>query len=333
MDLLNGKVRTLRTSLEDVLLIPRLVPNADGTVASWSIDGDTMRISGRTLDVSTKTLFLDISAMIGYLSTHLPRSIAAPLSEILLPSLTSKLVAGPLSSSVPSDLDGIPSFKATIDLITTFKESLGSHGWHGRNHLTEWADDAPKVWLTKRSESALHTIRRLLVRGLGNPRTVERVETQMVSKEDDMFMDRGNNEDWNAGWSDEEAPKSAEQSAAPGNAQNGTDEEEDVSAWGLDDEEDHNPSEASADKAKPADEEGDAWGWGDENDNDEPAKLPQPPTINVKTTNRNGGVGRPLPAERQITLRETYNITALPEQILESIIEVVSDADTLARSE
>jgi len=283
-------------------------------------------------DKSTETLFSDMNTMIEYLSTHLPSSIAVPLSESLLPSLTSKLVSGPLSSSVPPDLDGIPAFKATLNQVQKFTDSLDAHHWRGENNLRQWMQDAPQVWLTRRSEYALHMIRKLLARGLGDPRTVERVETQVVTKDDGMFVNNGNNEDWNAEWSDNEAPNDMKgDEALPQDTQVHEGEEEDVSAWGLDDDTDHDNVENGADPNKVVEDEGDAWGWGNDNETDEAVKSPRPHPPSAPSPKRNGTIAKAAQSERQLTLRETYKITALPEQISEIIFEVVSDANTLAR--
>lgn len=301
-------------------------------IGSWAIEDEVIRISGRMSDKSTETLFSDMNNMIEYLSTYLPSSITVPLSESLLPSLTSKLVSGPLSSSVPPDLDGIPAFKATLDQVRKFTDSLNAHNWRGKNNLRQWMQDAPQVWLTRRSEYALHMIRGLLARGLGDPRTVERVETQVVTKDDSIFVNNGNNEDWNAEWSDDEAPNDTKKDeASPQGTHVNEEEEEDVSAWGLDDDPDHAKVGNGVDSNKVVEDGGDAWGWGDDNDTDEAVKPPRTHPRSALSPKRNGDIAKSAPSERQLTLRETYKITALPEQTSEIIFGVISDANNLAR--
>jgi len=330
---LNAKVVTFQKAFDETIVTPRLLQRSDGTVGSWAIEGDVMRIAGRMSDTSTKTLFTDINAMIDYLSMRLPSTIAVPLSEALLPSLTSRLVSGPLSFSVPPDLDGIPAFKATLNHVENFTGSLKAHNWRGKNNLIQWMQDAPQVWLSRRSEYALHLIRKLLVRGLGDPRTVERVETQVVTKNDSMFAENRNNEDWNAGWCDDEEQKEKNNDIALSRETNANEgEEEDVSAWGLDDDPDHDQVDAGEDSKKAVEDEGDAWGWGDDNETDGTLKSPRLHSSSPHTPKRNGNVAKAPPSERQLTLRETYRITALPERISEIIFEAVSDANTLARS-
>ncbi|MCJ1395890.1 hypothetical protein MMC18_008776 [Xylographa bjoerkii] len=337
--LLRGKILILRKAFDNVILMPRLQIQMDGTRASWTIREDDISISGSSSDTTTDTLISDMNLMINYISTNLPPSVAVPFSEVLLPSLTAKLVAGPLSSSVPADLDGISAFKETLSRVSGFAESLQAHGLQGRNNLMKWINEAPQVWLMRRSELSLHSIRQLLVRGLGDPRTVERVETQVVTRDDNIFVDSTNNEDWNAGWSDEDSEakrhKTAPTARKSVNGQEGVDEEdeEDVSAWGLDEDADHKVSGHSAEGPAAEEDEGDAWGWGDDNEEEKATRSSSTQSPKRSRQRLNGTNTTEEPGERQVTLKENYNITALPEQILEIIIQAVSDAEALLRSD
>ena len=339
LGLLRGKIMILRKAFDNVILTPRLQVQPDGTRSSWTIHEDEIRISGTSSDLSTNTLISDMNIIIDYITTNLPPSIAVPLSEVLLPGLTARLVAGPLSSSVPADLDGISTFKETLSRVSGFAESLQAHGLQGGNNLMKWKNEAPQVWLKRRSEISLHSIRQLLVRGLGDPRIVERVETQVVTREDDIFVDTTNNEDWNAGWSDEDGEakrhKTAPTARKPVNGQDGADgeDEEGVSAWGLDENTDHNATGHLSEGPVAEEDEGGAWGWGDDNEEE---KVPRSPVTQSPKRSRqriNGANIAQAPAKRQVTLKENYTITALPEQILEIIIQAVSDAEALLRTE
>ncbi|MCJ1477975.1 ribosome biogenesis protein ytm1 [Lambiella insularis] len=335
LGLLRGKILLLRKAFDNVILTPRIQLQADGSTAAWTIQGDDIWISGRITEPSTKTLLSDIIAMVQHINSHIPPAIAIPFTELLLPGLASRMVSGPLSSSVPQDLDGISSFKHTLDQVSSFAESLVEHGLRGKNDLTRWVDAAPQVWLARRTESSLHSIRHLLVHGLGKPQTVERVETQVISSEDNLFVDNSNNEDWNAGWSDEDeenkSPKPAAEHSQQINGKDG-DEEEDVSAWGLDDDADNEPHDTDH---RPSNEEDDggAWGWSEDNENNNTNRSPAAPRSTKKTSQRNGSITNGPLMERQVTLKESYHITSLPEQILELIIQVASDAEALAQSD
>ena len=320
-------------AFDTVILTPRLQSQADGTVGCITIDGDDIRVSGRSSDVTTQALFADLNAIVDYLSTRLPFSIAMPLSAVLLSSLISRLISGWLSNSVPTDLEGIPDFQAILGLTLAFCDSLDSHGWHGKNDLVEWTDRAPKVWLARRRETSLDKVRRLLMKGLGDPKMAERVETQLVTREDNMFAGDDGDDDWDAGWSDNEDKESPRPRQQHDSATKDHGEEEDVSAWGLDENNiEDNPRSSSDDFGD--DKDGtDAWGWGDEDEKESAeAKTTRNPAQNVIAQPRSNGRSAKKPrTEREMTLRETYTVTALPDPIFEIILQVISDAKTLAQ--
>ncbi|MCJ1281998.1 hypothetical protein MMC26_001321 [Xylographa opegraphella] len=339
LGLLRGKILLLRKAFDNVILTPRLQIKSDGTRASWTIHEDDIRISGTSSDSSTDTLLSDMNIMIDYISRKLPPSIAIPFSEVLLPGLTARLVAGPLSSSVPADLDGIAAFKKTLSRVSGFAESLRAHGLQGRNNLTKWIDEAPQVWLKRRSELSLHSIRQLLVGGLGNPRTVERVETQVVTRDDNIFVDPSNNEDWSAGWSDEDGEakrhKTATTRRVNDDGHEGVDEEDEegASAWGLEEDADHNSTEHLGEGAGAEEDDGEAWGWGEDNEEEKAPRSSHTHSPKRSRQKTNGTNATEAPAKRQVTLKENYTITALPEQILEIIIQAVSDGEALLRTD
>ena len=329
-----------RKAFDLAILTPRLIPRHDNTVGRISFRAQEISISGYVPESSTASLFSDVSQIIQFLDTRLPSSVAKPLSEILIPSLVSRLVSGPLTSSVPSKLSGLHTFEKTLHEARTFAETLDAHGWHGSEELMRWINGAPRMWLTRRSESDLNTIRQLLVRGLGQPREVERVETQILPMEDTIFKESGN-DDWNAEWSDEESEKKQEllvlKTTEKINGNHKEDEDEDdVSAWDLDDNAAPSTSESQQHATKATkDEDADAWGWGDENENQIPPTSPiaTSATRTQKGARRNGNATMNAATERKVTLRETYSITALPEQILEILVQIISDADSLIQAE
>ncbi|MCJ1377438.1 hypothetical protein MMC17_000533 [Xylographa soralifera] len=339
LGLLRGKIMILRKAFDNVILTPRLQVQPDGTRSSWTIHEDDIGISGTSLDSTTNTLISDMNIMIDYISTKLPPSLAVLFCEVLLPGLTARLVAGPLSSSVPADLDGISAFKETLSRVSGFAETLQAHGLQGRNTLVKWTNEAPQVWLKRRSELSLHSIRQLLVRGLGDPRTVERIETQVVTRDDNLFVDPTNNEDWNAGWSDEDGEAKRQKTASTArktvNGHEGVDEEDEegVSAWGLDEDEDHNTTGHLSEGPVAEEDEGEAWGWGDDNEEEKAPRSPNTQSPKRSRQRINGTNTTEAPAKRQVTLKENYTITALPEQILEIIIQAVSDAEALLRTD
>ena len=112
----------------------------------------------------------------------------------------------------------------------------------------------------------------------------------------------------------------------------------DASAWGLDDDAEAEDAEAKSEngtKDDPEEEDADAWGWGDDDataeaeepDNKSPAKSSAKEP--VQKHGRKPSKGQP--SERELTLRETYSVTAIPDAIMEMVVQIVSDAQALGQ--
>ena len=307
----------------------------------------SLRLTQEPGNKAPGAFFADLHEALGYLNARLPRPVLLPLAESLAPNLISRLLSGPLMSAVPTEIDALPGFQNTLSKVTEFGELLHSQGWQGHKELQKWVRDAPQVWLLRRSQSSLHSIRQILKRGLGSSRSVERIETQKVSSQDEIFADTNKQDDWDAGWSDDEKEPaqptaSATNTTSPTNGTRIDYDDDDVSGWGFNEDEEGkevkttNDASNQNDTGQTEEDEGDAWGWGDENENQENA-VPSPQRTPARPQASHNGQSRtkdkkPGSSDREITLRETYHITALPEQILEIITMAVEDADTLAHA-
>lgn len=323
-------LQPLCKDFEALIIIPRLQVHSNGTVGSLRIEGEEISItSGRSSDLSAQRLFADLDSMIDFLRTRLPPSVVEPLAGFLLPSLISRLIATWLASAVPEDVDGMEDFKGTAALVKQFGEKLDAYNWPGKRGLVDWTNGIPKVWLRKRQETSLKYVRQVLSKGLGAIETVERVETQMLSHNDEVLAGGPGGpggDDWNAGWSDgETSPTVAQQSIPPKPAG----DEEDVNAWGLDDDQEGALGPENQGPSGVADDDADAWGWGDDNDGEETTKASQAAVPRPRKLKNTGRPDTPPQAKREITLKETYNITSLPKEILEIILQVISDAAKL----
>lgn len=328
MQLFDDALQQFCADLESLIIQPRLLLQTDGKVASLEISDHEIYVSGRSPDLSAQSLFSDLDSVIIFLRSRLPPAVMQSLADILMPFLTSKLISIWLASAVPEDLDSMEDFQDTLSLVHEFGQKLESYNWPGRRELVQWNSSIPNVWLRKRREISLNDVRILLSRGLGATETVERVETEVVARDDDVFAGGGGGDDWNAGWSDEDT-SSPEKTTHPSRVdEGGGEDEEDVSAWGLDDDKDDGDPAKKEETASAAEDEAEAWGWGDENDGEDPQKVSQVRKQSPIRSKRNGMPEAP-PQEREITLKETYNITSLPREVLAIITHVISDAEKL----
>ena len=326
-------LQPLCSCFESLILLPRLEVHSDGSVNSLEVDGNEILVSSRSTDLSAQALFRDLKIVMDFLRTQLPPSVCEPLAKYLMPRLVSRLISTWLASAVPEDLDAMEDFEDTLNLVKEFGKALETQGWPGNPQLTNWIEGIPGIWLRKRRELSLDRVRNLFSRGLGGVETVERTETQFLSQNDEVFASNGVGDEWNAGWSDEETSPTVEVNPLNKSRTAQNEEEEDVSAWGLNDDKeievDHDRSHSSRDVG----EEADAWGWGDEDEGEGTRQSSQVTATSSKRSRVNGTPKAVQRNEREVTLKETYTITTLPKEILQIISQVISDSIQLETPE
>ncbi|KAI9821557.1 MAG: ribosome biogenesis protein ytm1 [Thelocarpon impressellum] len=324
---LDSKIDRLYQALDDIILSSRLGPPVGKTVAAVGVKGDDIQITGRQDRTEMKQLFDDLYAITEYLSTRLPPSITIPLSQTLMPSLTLRLINAWLTPCVPSSLDGLSAYQELLEMVVAFIGIVESLEWKGTSQLKDWVENAPRVWLVKRRTSSLDQVRTILAGGLGEKKTMERIETQKVERDEGMLAANGE-DDWNANWSDNEGDGVDGDETRT----NGKQDEEDVSDWDLNAPADEPVEQPKEDAAGDEDGVEEAWGWGEDNDTQDGEAPPPSPRKGSKQASQksNGHAPRASPKERELTLREKYTVTAIPEAILATIRQVVQDAETLS---
>jgi centromere/kinetochore protein ZW10 len=317
LNLLDTFISRFSRDLERIIVAPRLALGQDKVVSAFEISGDDIQLSGNVNDGSIKATLEDMQIIAEYLSTRLPPSIAVPLSSKLIPAMATRL---------------INKFQEHLSYVLGLVEFFDELGWSGQNRLTEFVDKSAEIWLAKQKEAAIARVQTLFPKRVREKKAVERVETQVVSKGDALHAGHDEQEDdWGAEWDEEEPVVEKDNStAAPAVSA----EEEDMSAWG--DEIDEVPDEAEAqlkaEAEKPSgDEDADDWGadW-DDGEDAKPVTSGQTPRKSKQTPTKNGTSTAQKPSkEQEVTLRETYTVTAMPDSIMEIILQVITDVETL----
>ncbi|PIA90680.1 hypothetical protein CB0940_10983 [Cercospora beticola] len=340
-------VGKLAKDVEKAVFRPRLAPARDGQVFIFAIDGTQLTCNGKGDDTSVEALFEDLQSSFNFLAQHLEQDIVSPLAEIIVPRINVRLEEDWLEAAVPVDIEDLPGFETLLERTSGFADQIDQLGWHGSKSLREWVQSAPKTWLTKRREAILGDVRNLVFSGLRERKTVERVETQTISKEDHAALGGadGADDEWDA-WGEQEGSVGSPTTAAPPKQA----DDEDMSAWDEDVDVPTQPSNAGASASQPEDEdmsawdepdttaqppsgeagddEGEAWGW--DGEDEQPASgAPQAKA----STGPNGVNTSSKVADREMTLRETFTVTGIPDGTLELLKQIISDAQSLAGSE
>ena len=330
LGLLDDYIMRFSRDFDKIILSHRLIIGKDQVVTAFEINGDSIQLSGRVNDGSVKATLEDIHSIAEYLSTRLPPSIAVPLSSKLVPNITSRLIAHYLLPAVPTSTNGVPTFQETLSYVLGLVGYLDELNWNGQSRLTEWVDKSAEIWLAKQKENAIAKVQKLFPKQAKVKMNVEKVETQVISKGDSLHPAPDDQEnDWGAEWGDEDETAKEDPAAATQDVE----EEEDMSAWGIDEDEPEEPatSENNVGVKKSAQDE-DTEDWGNEWGDDEDTKSAPSPQANVKSPQReiNGqSAQQKPPAEQHVTLRETYTVTAIPDSIIEIILQVITDVEAL----
>ena len=305
--------------------------------------------------------------MIRFLVEKLPSEFIKPLSDAMMPDLSARLKDVWLDTAVPASLDDMLEYQKSLAQVHEFVEKLESLSWPGGEIFEDWISDAPKIWISKRRETALDWTRNQLALGkhmsfaistcpshipMG---LVERLFLRVCicwvyAKAGPALM---------TSYIGIGIPQSAEhierqmvgkdegkQIAASGNMVT----QDWDAAWDSEEEESLplGTNRASLEEARRAsevfspeptpvatpaatddDDAADAWGWGDEDVVGEPISedVVESPPQDNPTQNRTN------PETREVTLSEKYKTSSIPQPVFKTVTSVFSDGARLTSQE
>lgn len=325
-DISNPKIPNV---IADDVSDPKIVmdPKLTSTKSTLYLNGNSER--------NITTLFLDLERAMDYFAKRLPEELVQSLSIVMMPDLIPRIVTVWLDSAVPSSLSEMDGIQDTVEAVSDFCNALKRLHYSGYEELQDWVNNVPHVWISKCRETALDSIRSRLIEGLGDSKEVERVETQTVSKSEgkELAANGGATDDAWAAWSDDDEVKTSNGNGSK--PQPTEDDDGGLGNWGWGDEDGtadantsdaNKPSQAEVPAEVPAEEDDplEAWGWSDEVATEEPLTQAAPDT---KPPSRNT---EPLQT-RELTLKETYNISSMPEPVLALISAILEDGASLIR--
>ncbi|KAJ2994452.1 hypothetical protein NUW58_g1553 [Xylaria curta] len=321
------RMAVLWQGLDRILIHPRT--SLEGIdVPAIRLENSTLTLAGRA-DKTVPSLFHDLEIVLEYLSERLPEELVYSLSNIMMPDLIPHIITLWLEPAVPTSLKDMDEFQKVIDATKSFHTRLETLNFSGFEELREWVQNVPRVWLAKCRETALDSIRTKLSLGLGKPKEIERVETQIVSHEEGQRLIPNsvpptNGDGWDAAWNDGDVATSEDQRTQLNESDDG-DGGADAWGWGDDDGDDDKPNTKAPDtnaKSNDLAEEDDptaAWGWGDDEDL----------TGTAEDATAANNEPEPTPATQELTLKETYNISSMPEPVIALILAILEDGASL----
>ncbi|GAM40466.1 hypothetical protein TCE0_039f12836 [Talaromyces pinophilus] len=331
LDMFNAVNTSFQQGLLNNIIQPILMLKNPGQSCSVSVDDNGVRVrepsSSSISDVIDRLLLV-----FRYLQEKLPTSMSASVAEVIIPRTSTMLSEHWLTPNIPLNLEGIQNFESTLIRVTEFTGAVESLGWKGQEELVSWVNQLPRLWLTRRRVDSLDQVRRILVQSKGSTKEVQRVEKEVVNSTDDVLLDTGVTDDWDANWGNESEGEVEEAVQATTTTEANADVEDDVDAWGLGEEEEEEEDNA---KENEGEHDEDAWGWGDDVDeepgieNHKPDNKAQPP---IKKKHEDPAAEK-RSATKEITLTEHYTITDIPDSVIALIQQQVTDSASLATPE
>ncbi|RMJ03557.1 hypothetical protein CDV36_014916 [Fusarium kuroshium] len=330
------RMEQLWRNVDAAIVSPRM-DTRSSTHPSIQAEGEILKLSGDA-SRSVEALLTDLETVFTFLSQKLPSDLLPSLGNFMMADVIPKLIGEWLDAAVPSSLAEMDRFQAMIKRARGFCETLTSSGYTGFTDLQNWVENAPSIWLGKCRETTLDSVRSKLLNGIGEAKQVEKVEKQMVSIAEGKEITKvpgtaatGEANDWGADWGDAWDNEKEQDESQPRPKSKGQDsvkveEDDGADAWGWDDE-DTTAAEPQTKKAQKEDDDEDdaaaAWGWGDDDATQEPQVEP---AVQGKAPN-------PHDETRELVLRETYNISSMPEPVLELIYSILEDGAALTRDD
>ncbi|KAH8887339.1 hypothetical protein GQ53DRAFT_749822 [Thozetella sp. PMI_491] len=333
------RAQKLWRDIDLAIFAPRMDISSD-TLPRVNINKNTIETSG-SADKTAKSLFADLKQVFGFLVQHLPSDLIDTIASVMMPEIIVKITTVWLDAAVPSSLHEMEGFEEVIAEARGFYDALEGLKLSGLGDLREWVSNAPTVWVAKCRQAALDSVRTQLSQGLGTPKQIERIEKQMVSKSEGMELATtgatasADDHGWDAAWSDDGNQGEAELEPDKAGDDPATGEDDGADAWGWGEEEateeklEGKPEEAQvAGKADEEEDPSEAWGWGDDGgaeDDPQVDATPTPAVPKAVTTSR------AVPQTKEMTLKETYNISSMPEPVLALIFAILEDGAALTQ--
>ncbi|KAJ6108412.1 Retrograde transport protein Dsl1 C-terminal [Penicillium sp. IBT 18751x] len=323
LDILTSASDQFLKDLISVIINPVLLPRKDGSSYAVTITEAGVRVESKPSKATVADILDRMTELLIYLRQNLPSSTMDALSPSIVSAIASKMISDWLSSAIPTELFGLDDFEGILDQALQFTKNIESWGWSGHEELVSWVNQAPRLWLTRRRVHSLDSVRKVLAASKGTTKQVERIEIEKVSRSDGALLENATNDDWDAGWDDEQ-----EQTPAERTKDTPPEDDDDLDAWGLD--EDTQVERKQDAPASTEDEDADdAWGWGDD-DEEEKGGNP-PPSQSAAASKLANGPSTEKSSKREVTLREVYTVTDIPDSVLQIIQRQITDSKDIAQ--
>ena len=324
---LENIVRLIAKSIDSIILRP--VTSLDPRERSFTTKAEENRLEvtslpGRKIVSNVLDCTRDI---VTFLSLHLPAAVKVSVAGLLVPELASSLVTDWLTPCVPLEILDFEAFVNIQKEVSGLANLISETGWPGGDRLQSWLEMVPRMWLAKRRMASLDGVRKAFASTRGPSRQVERVERQTIFDDVAAFAPSGEVDEWDQGWADEKDAGGAEAGS----------QDNDGDGWNFDDDVpeagDAQVPENNKDSKEEGEDAADAWGWDEDTSSPAIEKVTAMGSSKVPLKGAAVNGSRDTePSGREITLRETYAITDIPDYVLQIIVKDIQDSSELSKN-
>ena len=328
LGLLREEMRRLSKEIEIAIIGPVLAHETMSTCSNYvETASDTLVVLATDAQAAHDNVIQNIVRIMTFIKAKIPSPADELLGEMVTPFVIAHLVSQRLPAALPTspvDGDQVQKLMSQVrDLANVLDPS-----WAGSEELQRWVDNIPKSWLAKRRDYAIDVVRHLVSERLNERKTIEHVETQVVSADDVIIQKEAVQADeWDEHWGDNAEEEHAHKQAESQPEVHG-EGEEDWGAWDADESESTTTHINGASRVKSPTGENEGEGW-DDWDEQKPKSSSPSPAKPSKDSDVNGGGTSYEQSTREITLRETYTTTALPDELYSTITTLIADAENL----
>lgn len=348
---LDASIAKFARAFDEAIVRPRFSADRYQRRANLKRDKRRLSVNIEQHKTSAKDAVADVSLVVDFTVETLPPIVSAAVSQYLMPSLTTYLIDSWLNELMPVALEEMLPFEEVASSVKELTLRLSNSNSGGQHELEEWTEQIPKTWLAKRRQASLAAVRVVLLKKPYQTMVVERTEKQVLSNTTESDKSIIHNlaiaqHEQNTSTQMEHLSTGTIPGRSSEEGGKEEEEEEDASAWDVADD-DPLPNDSLTDgKAVMSpnanlrdddnnDDDADAWGWDDQSSVQDPTS----PVSNRKRANTvqstisqamaNGHVQLANGDEQEVTLKETYTITGVPDQLRDLIKTIIHDADTL----
>src|ERR1700753_1177868 len=249
LGILSSAVTRFHRDFDSLIVSPRIIPAADGSVPRVKIIDTEIFAEGRHKNTDALDMIQDVYNITNFLDQAFPRFVSTSLLDKVLPTLILQLVSGWLDPSMPLKLNHLESFKKITTQVAELADFIAKKeiDMPSDADLKLWLKRIAQNWLARRKEAALAEMRSRFYNAVKIKQTAEKIETQVVDSDDVIYGEKEtkdqegstkdtNNDDWGDSWADNEEEEQSHTERTPEKPeQPQEDEEEDTSAWDVED--------------------------------------------------------------------------------------------------